>query len=63
MPFLELYSYDAVRKGVHDDLRVIKGASASLLSRGKLQIFLNRLKDEWHCRPGILTRCSLRRSG
>jgi len=46
----EIYSYEAFRRHVHDDERIVERAQMELLDMDKLQNFLLRMKEE---RPGF----------
>lgn len=46
----EIYAYEAFRKHLHDDERVVERAKMSLLDTDKIQSYLLRMKEE---RPGF----------
>lgn len=46
----EIYAYEAFRKHLHDDERVVERAKMSLLDADKIQSYLLRMKEE---RPGF----------
>lgn len=46
----EIYTYEAFRKHLHDDERVVGRAKMSLLDKDKLQTYLLRMREE---RPGF----------
>lgn len=46
----EIYAYEAFRKHLHDDERIVERAKMSLLDQDKIQTYLIRMKSE---RPGF----------
>lgn len=46
----EIYTYEAFRRHVHDDERIVEKATVSLLNQNKVNAYISRMKEE---RPGF----------